>query len=126
MPSGRFCVLFQFSIEHIVAVYGLGGDEIGRDNHIVNIVFFQEIGQGVGEVLAVVNGIDIVVILAQEGHIAVAKRVLEHHAVGRVRKALVYHMGQRDVRCQKCAVPGVLILGAGLKGAAPFLYTFSL
>ena len=104
----------HLAAEHIVAVHGLGGDEVGRDDHIVNIIFVHKFRHTVAPVFAVVDGVDMVVILGQEGHIAVAEGVLDHQTVGRVRDALVDHMGQSAVRGQEGGIAGILVHVPGL------------
>lgn len=104
----------HLAAEHIVTVHSLGGDEVGRDDHIVNIVFVHKTRHGVAPVFAVVDGVDMVVILGQEGHIAVAEGVLDHQTVGRVRDALVDHMGQSAVRGQEGGIAGILVHVPGL------------
>ena len=102
----------ELVFEEAVAVGGLGGNQIGHDDHIVNVVFLAEFLQVHFAVFPVVNGIDIVIVLAQERHEAVAKGVLHHHAVGSIfGKILVDQLHHGAVAAQEGGIfaGGILV-----------------
>ena len=63
--------------DQVVAQDGLGGDEVGAENHVLDLVVFYEVFKTRYAVFPVVYGVYLVIILGQERGQAVAKGVFD-------------------------------------------------
>ena len=88
--DGTRCVCLAAMVgDQIHALAGLGAGEVGDEQDVVYIIFLNKLDQIIAAVLAVVQCINLVVVLGEEGDEAVAEGVLDNHTAGAIGEGIV-------------------------------------